>query len=56
MLIRTAIKITQNLGVCQKTIGNSARIFYTDGGGKKHKHSGFGLQQNHVIENTLCPH
>lgn len=35
MLIWTAIKITQNLGVCQKTIGNSARIFYTDGGGKK---------------------
>ncbi len=33
MWIRTAIKLPHNLGVCQKTVGNSARDFY--GGGER---------------------
>ncbi len=32
-LIRTAIKLPHNLGVCQKTVGNSAGDFH--GGGER---------------------
>ncbi len=31
MWIRTAIKLPHDLGVCQKTVGNSARDFYRGG-------------------------
>ncbi len=34
MWIQMAIKLPQNLGVCQKTVGNLARDFYADGGRK----------------------
>ncbi len=33
MWIRTAIKLAHDLGVCQKTVGNSAGDFY--GGGER---------------------
>ncbi len=59
MWIRTAIKLPHDLGVCQKTEGNSAGDFH-GGDERKHRHPGLGRQLNHQLppvsgENHLCP-
>ncbi len=42
-----AIKLPHDRGVCQKTVGNSARDFY--GGGERKTHPGFEHQGRVVI-------
>ncbi len=60
MWIRTEIKLPHDLGVCQKTVGNSAGDFHGGGVREKHRHPGFGRQLNHQLppvygENHLRP-
>ncbi len=59
MWIRTAIKLPHDLGVCQKTVGNSAGDFH-GGGERKTPTSWIRTQLNHQLppvygENHIRP-